>query len=569
MIHLLHRLLYRLLYRSSSRILNRLPDRWVLVALLISAFALLPMVTLSVLSVNDTRELWQHLLSTVFWTYLINTLLLCIGVALLTTLLGTSTAWLVTRFHFPLRSLYVWALLLPLAVPGYVLAFVITDQLEYAGPVQKALRHIFEWQTARDYWFPEIRSVGGATLVLSLVLYPYVYLLARSAFIEQTTQLYDISRTLGKNQWQSFFRVVLPLARPAIVVGVTLALMETLNEYGTVAYFAVPTLTTGLVDVWMNLGNLAGAAQIAIMLVSVALLLLLLERVSRSRGRFFQLTGQSPCVAAKPLPLKTGLLASAICLLPLALGFILPAVVLADYALDLIINSDGNSLQNYWRSTWTSLRLAAYAALFTTLLGVLLSYGVRLSKSVRVRWLAELSTVGYAIPGAVLAIGILWPMGLLDNWIDGLATDYFNVSTGLLVTGSMVALVLAYALRFIALSYRTLDAGLTKVTFDMDDASRALGKSHLYTLTRIHLPLLKPALLTSLLLIFVDTMKELPITLILRPFNVETLATQVWDQASQEQLAQSSLAALTIVLAGILPVIVMSISITKRPSHGN
>ncbi|MGY5452132.1 ABC transporter permease [Agarivorans sp. MS3-6] len=537
-------------------------DRWVWIAVSIALLAFVPVITLVKLSWANNLEIWQHLLDTVFWIYVKNTVLLCIGVAFFTSLIGTGAAWLVTRFDFPLKSMLVWGLLLPLAVPSYILAFVITDQLEYAGFVQKSLRALFGWQTARDYWFPEIRSIQGAIAVLSLVLYPYVYLLARAAFVEQAAQLFEMSRCLGKSQTQSFFNVALPLARPAIVVGVTLALMETINEYGTVEFFAVPTLTAGIFDVWLNMSSLSAAAQIAMMLVSFSILLLGLERYSRNAGKFYKLTGQSPAMFAEPLKGAKAWLATGLCLLPIGLGFLLPIAVLSNYALR---NLD-SGLEQYMSSAWNSFSLAAMAAIVTTVLGLLLAYGVRLSKSAKMRSIAEAATLGYAIPGAVLAVGILYPLGLLDNALDRLMTAWFDYPLGLLFTGTGGALVLAYSLRFIALSYRTLDASLSKITPEMDDASRVLGAQSGRTLWRIHLPLIRPSLLTAMLLVFVDTMKELPITLILRPFNFNTLSTQVWDLASLEQLEQSSLAALTILLAGIIPVIIMSRNIGSSGS---
>ncbi|WP_245587181.1 ABC transporter permease [Aliagarivorans marinus] len=535
-----------------------------MIACCIALFALLPLATLLWLSATPNAELWSHLLDRIFWVYLNNTLILCIGVALLTTLIGTSTAWLVTRFNFPLKRFLEWGLLLPLAVPSYILAFVITDQLEYAGFVQRSLRAIFGWQSARDYWFPEIRSMEGAIIVLSLVLYPYVYLLARAAFVEQAARLFEMSRCLGKTQTQSFFKVVLPMARPAIVVGLTLAMMETINEYGTVAFFSVPTLTAGIFDVWLNMSSLSGAAQLAMLLVVVAIVLLSLERYSRSAGKYYKLSGQSPRMLAEKLPLGRGLICTFYCLLPITLGFLLPVGVLGNYSL----RSLDSDLTVYFQNAWNSLSLSAMAAFFTMLMGVGLAYGVRLSKSPWMRWSAELATVGYAIPGAVLAVGILYPMGLLDNFLDGLSRRWFDYPLGLLITGSGAALVIAYSLRFIALSFRTLDASLTKITPQMDDASRSLGSNSGKTLWRIHLPLMRPSLLTAMLLVFVDTMKELPITLVLRPFNFNTLATQVWDRASLEQLEHSALAAITILLTGIIPVIFMSRNISRQQYAG-
>ncbi|WP_051482941.1 ABC transporter permease [Thioalkalivibrio sp. HK1] len=537
------------------------PDLWVLIALLIGALIAIPLGSILFVGFGPSSQpdsgIWAHLVSTVLWDYLSNTLLLMVGVGIGTVLLGASTAWLVTMYRFPGRSILSWALLLPLAVPGYILAFVITDQLEYAGTVQSALRAWFGWSSARDYYFPEIRSLGGAAIVLSLVLYPYVYLLARASFIEQGTALFEAGRCLGKGALSAFLTVALPLARPAIVVGASLALMETLNEYGTIDFFAVPTLAAGIFDVWLNMDRVRGAAQLASMLAAFALCLVALERISRKGRRFHDTTRRGrPPLTPTSLTGPSKIVASIWCALPVLLGFVLPALVLARYAIEFYAKTLD---ADYLDFVINSVFLAAWAALLTTAIGVALAYGVRLSSSRPVKSLAEFATIGYAIPGAVLAVGIVAPLGHIDRALDFIATQIFGMSSvGLLLSGTVVSLIVGYTVRFMALGYRTMDAGLARITPAIEGAARTLGASPSRSFAEVHFPLLRPSVSTAALLVFVDTMKELPLTLILRPFNYETLATFVYRYASDELLEECALGALTIVAAGIVPVILMS-----------
>jgi len=450
-------------------------------------------------------------------------------------------------------------------VPGYILAFVITDQLEYAGTLQSALRGMFGWTSARDYWFPEIRSIGGATVVLSLVLYPYVYLLARAAFLEQCFCLFEVSRTLGKGPFASFLKVALPMARPAIAVGVALALMETLNEFGTVEFFAVPTFTVGIFDVWLNMDSPTGAAQLACILVAFTLVMVSMERIARRKRRYHHTSARVRSLPDYPLSSAARVAAILCCSLPVLLGFVLPASVLLVYAIEF----HAETLQaDYFQYAWNSVRLSAITALAAAAIGVMLAYGVRLSSSRFIRNAAEVATVGYAVPGAVLAVGIMIPLGAMDNALDAASRQLFGIPLGLVLSGTAMALVVGYTARFMALSYRTVDASLSKVTTNMEGASRTLGAGPWRTLTRLHLPLIRPSLLTAALLVFVDTMKELPLTLILRPFNFETLATFVYQYASDELLEESALAALTIVLVGVAPVLLLSRAIaSSRPGQ--
>jgi iron(III) transport system permease protein len=540
-------------------------DRWTVLTLGIVGFIALPLGSVLVAAFGPNEDIWSHLAATVLPTYVANTVLLMLGVGIGTILIGTSTAWLVTMYRFPGRKVLSWALLLPLAVPSYVLAFVVTDQLEYAGALQSTLRAVFGWESARDYWFPEIRSIGGATLVLSLVLYPYVYLLARAAFVEQCFGLFEASRTLGVGPVRSFVKVALPMARPAIAVGVALALMETLNEYGTVEFFAVPTVTAGIFDVWLNMNSIAGAAQLATLLVVFAFALIFIERGSRRKQRYWHTTTRVQALPDYHLGRMPGMAALIWCAVPVLLGFVLPAAVLAKYSLSFYqetLNAE------FLLFAWNSIKLASWAAIAAAMLGILLAYGVRLSRNRAIRGAAEAATIGYAVPGAVLAVGIMVPLGVVDNSVDALSRELFGVPLGLVLSGSAAALVVGYVVRFMALGYRTVDASLAKITPSMEGAARTLGAGPGATLWRVHLPLIRPSVLTAVLLVFVDTMKELPLTLILRPFNFETLATFVYQYASDELLEECALGALTIVGVGVAPVILLSMSIARsRPGH--
>ncbi len=508
-------------------------------------------------------NIWPHLAATVLPTYLKNTAVLMIGVGLGTFIVGTGTAWLVTMHRFPGRRIFEWALLIPMAVPAFIIAFVYTDLMEYAGPVQQALRALFGWTSPRDYWFPEIRSVGGAITMMTLVLYPYVYLLARSAFLEQSICTLEVSRTLGCTPWQSFYRVALPLARPSIVVGLALVLMETLNDYGTLAFFSVQTLTTGMYNVWLIMGNRPGGAQVACVLLLVVISLLLAERRSRAHRAYQNSGTRMRPVEGSLLSGWRGWLAMVACALPVLLGFVVPASVLARHALNRFSESWTPKFVQYAAN---SLTLAFTAAVAALIIGLFLAYAVRLGRGKTLTWFVRLASLGYAVPGTVLAIGILVPFGALDNAVDASMRAWFGISTGLMLSGTTFALIFAYVVRFLALSYGTVEAGLGRVRPSLDMAARTLGATPGTCLWRVHLPIVKGSLLTAALLVFVDVMKELPATLLLRPFNFDTLATFVFQFASSEQLEASALAALSIVIAGLVPVIVLSRSISKARS---
>lgn len=501
--------------------------------------------------------------STVLPHYIWTTIFLMSGVGLGTLIIGTGTAWLVTMCRFPGRRFFEWALVLPLAVPAYVIAYVYTDLLEFSGPVQVVLRDFFGWGNRQDYWFPEIRSLGGAITVMTLVLYPYVYLLARAAFLEQSVCVLEVSRTLGKTPWQSFREVAFPLARPAVIAGVSLVMMETLNDFGTVDYFAVATFTAGIYDVWLNMGSVSGAAQLAAVMMTFVIALIGMERLAR-RGRRFHHTGTKYSVLPDMVLRRSkAWLATVSCALPIALGFLTPAIVLADYSLDFYEDALAGNFLTYMRN---SLALATISAALAVLIGLFLAYAVRLRNSTILQGAARIASIGYAVPGAVLAIGVMLPLTYLDHAINNTIEDLTGFSTGLILSGTVFAMVLGYLVRFLALSFGTLEASLGKITANMDGAARTLGHGPTSTLVRVHIPIMWSSVLTAAILVFVDVMKELPMTMLLRPFNFETLATYVHQFASDELLEESALGALSIVAAGIIPVIILSAAITRsRP----
>jgi iron(III) transport system permease protein len=425
------------------------------------------------------------------------------------------------------------------------------------------LRDVFGWTTRRDYWFPEIRSLGGAITMMTLVLYPYVYLLARAAFVEQSVCVLEVSRTLGKTPWRAFVQVALPLARPAIVVGVTLALMETLNDFGTVDYFAVPTFTRGIYDVWLNMNNVAGAAQLAVVLLLVVLLLLAVERLARGGQRYHHTSTRYRALPSYRLSGGRACLAFLVCLLPPTLGFAVPAAILAGYTLQM---PGGSFAQDFWRFAWNSLSLSLIAAALAVGIGLFLVYGVRLGSGQGLRRAVRFAGIGYAVPGAVLAVGIMIPLAALDNAVDGLARQTLGWSTGLILSGTLFAIVYGYLVRFLALSLGTVEAGLAKITTGIDGAARTLGLGPFQTMVKVHLPIMRGSILTAAILVFVDCMKELPITILLRPFNFDTLATYVHQFASSDLLERCAPGALAIVAVGILPVIALSRTIGRsRP----
>ncbi len=475
-------------------------------------------------------------------------------------IIGVSTAYLISTYTFPLRKHFQWLLLLPLAIPAYVIAYLYTDLLEFAGPIQKFLREIFAWKLATDYWFPNIRSMGGAIIMMGLVLYPYVYLMARASFIEQSISLREVSRLMGRSHLQTFRLVSFPIARPAIAIGVALALMETISDFGTVDFFAVQTLIHGLFDVWLNMNNLGGAAQIALVSLSFVLLLLGTEFYGRRRARFYQ--SNSRFKKSAPLALngvaKWG--ATALCLIPVLFGFLIPAAMLIHYAIAYFAQSWSSEFVNLFIN---SLLVSTLSAGFCAAIAVIIVYSKRLHKSRLLTLGARLACIGYTVPGAVLAVGIVIPLAYMDNATDAFLRANFGISSGLLLSGSLFALILSLIIRFLAIAIGSVESSFSKVSQSIDMASRTLGYTPLQTLRRHNLPLIKSGIFTAALIVFVDCMKELPATLLLRPFNFETLATHVYFIASDEQIERAALGSLFIVIAGLIPVIILSRTISR------
>ena len=535
------------------------------ISLTLAVLVALPVLAVGAnLLTGGTGETWRHLLATVLPEYVSNSIWLCLGVGLGVAAMGTGAAWLVALNDFPGRRTAEWALLLPMAMPAYVLAYTYTDFLQFVGPVQSSLRENFGWSRG-GYWFPDVRSLGGAIVLFSCVLYPYVYLLVRTAFLERAGGMIEAARALGLSPWQGFWRVSIPLARPAIAAGMALALMETLADYGTVAYFAVQTFTTGIYRAWFSLGDRVAAAQLAAALLGFVALLILLERVSRGRARYHDNSGRRRATR-QVLTGWHALLAQLGCAIPIVIGFLLPALLL----LRLAAGDAGEQAEGFAARflilARNSFVLAALAAVLAALLALLLGFAARDGK-VLPRFAARIVGLGYAVPGSVIAVGVLIPVTRLDHLLAGLWQQLTGVNPGLILTGGIAALVYAYLARFLAIALQTVDAGLGRITPSMEAAARSLGSRPAETLRRVHLPLLRGSLLTAALLVFVDVMKELPATLVMRPFNFDTLATQTFTLAADERLAEASNAALAIVVVGLLPIMLLARQIAAGRSE--
>ncbi|MDV4145478.1 ABC transporter permease [Shimia sp. FJ5] len=533
----------------------RVPSIWSIGALVIAAIVLLPIAAVVVLALNPTENIWGHLISTTLPRYMRNTVVLMLCVGLVAASIGTVAAWLVTRYRFPGVGWLQWALLLPLAIPAYVGAYALVDFLEYAGPVQTGLRTLFGWQSARDYWFPEIRSLGAAILVLSASLFPYVYILARAAFREQSGAGEEVARSLGAGAFERFWRVGLPMARPAIAAGTAIVMMETVNDFGTVDYFAVQTLTTGIFSVWLESNNAGGAAQLACVVLALVILLVTMEKVSRRKLRYFSMTTRQR--RPEPTELHGGAkwIATLACLMPFLIGFVLPISVITSHAIG---NFERWSDPMLLRALGNTLMVGGLASVITVAAGVFLVYGVRLSGRRMPRLLLPLTTIGYAAPGAVLAVGILIPLALLDNHLADSLEALTGQSMGLLLTGSSFAIVLAYCVRFFAIAQGAADGAMGRVTPSLAMAARSLGRTKGQVLGDVYYPLIRTTIGSALLLVFVDCVKELPATMLLRPFNFDTLATQVHDQASLENLGDASPGAVLIMLVGLCAVALLA-----------
>jgi iron(III) transport system permease protein len=532
-------------------------------ALVAAALVATPVLVLVARSFTPTGDLWAHLASTVLADYVATSLILAVGVGLGCAVTGTAVGWTVAMYRFPGRTLFAWALLLPLAMPAYILAFAYTDALQFAGPVQTWLRATFAWRRG-DYWFPEIQSLGGAIFVLVSVLYPYAYLLTRTAFAQQSASVIEASRTLGHGPWTAFRRIALPLARPAIVAGVTFAIMESLADFGTVTYFGLSTFTTGIFRTWYALESPAVAAQLSMGLLAFVFLAMALERASRGDPRRRLVADRGRTVSPPHLRGWAAVLAIVVCTLPIFCGFVAPAL----YLLWMSFKS-GEVIETARLLVLArnSALLGVLSAIVAVALATRVGFGVRVATNPMPSRIARFAMLGYATPGAVVGIGILIAVGWFDNAVDAAAKSLFGIGTGLVVGGTLVAIVYGHMVRFFAVAYGAVDAGFARIAPNLDAAARTLGQSARGVLHRIHLPLLRGSLLAAAILVFADVIKELPATMILRPFNFDTLATEAFQRATTERLDEAALPSLLIVAVGLIPVWLLSRQLNKAVSR--
>ncbi len=523
-------------------------DPWFLAAGIVALLVATPILVVLSSLLTPSLDVWAHLWETQLLELVRNTFLLIIGVGSGVLVLGTGLAWLVTMYRFPGREIFEWLLILPLAIPAYVIGFVFLAIFDYAGPVQSRLRALL----GPDIWFPDFASYGGVTLVMTLVLYPYVYMLARTAFMEQAAGTMEAARSLGARPLAVFWNVALPLARPSIAAGLAFALMETLADFGTVAIYGYPTFTVAVYRVWYGLFDRAAATELAGILMMFALGLYLMERMARGHARFFQTEGTVRPAVAKRLCGWRAWAATGVVGLVVGVAFVLPVLQLS-----LWVAGSAEFDARYREFLFTTLMLGGVTAVLAVAVAVLVAYGLRLSRNRIIPALARVASMGYALPGSVIAVGVLVPLAFVDRTLDGFLRATWGISSGLLLTGTMVTLIFAYLVRFLAVGFHTVEASLVKVTPNMDMAGRSLGVGKGGVLRRIHLPLIRGGLSAAALLVFVDVMKEMPATLLLRPFGYETLAVRVWQLTSESFWEAAALPALTIVAAGILPVMLL------------
>ena len=556
--------------RPAARMDRRSAVAPLLLAGLCAAAVVFPLlgVLASFVDLPASLDTLGHLAATVIPSAAAETLLLVALVAAGVIVLGSTSAWLVAAYDFPGRRVFEWALLVPMAMPAYIVAYAYTDFLQYSGPVQSALRAAFGWQRG-DYWFPEIRSVPGAAFVFTVALYPYVYLLARTAFLARTASMADAARSLGYSPLRSWWHVNLPMARPALAAGAALALMETVADYGAVSYFGLQTFTTAIYRAWFSLGDRIAASQLASVLLAVVLLLMAFELRARGRARFVSAPNSARPAQRALLQGVRGSAALLACCLPLAAGFVVPMAILIGLAAPALHELDPS---RYLQWLWHSVALGGGAALIAIAVALALAYAVRLlprgGPARAVALASRLMNLGYAVPGIVIAVGILLPMAAFDNALDAWLKARFGVGTGLLVTGTVAALLYAYVVRYFAVAFQPIEAGLARITQAMDASARSLGASPREVFARVHLPLLAPSLFASALLVFVDVMKELPATLVLRPFNFDTLAVIAYQLAADERLGEAAIPSLTIVAVGVIPVVMLSRAITRSSQPG-
>lgn len=527
---------------------------WSAGAILIAVLVVLPIGSVIWIAFHPTENIWPHLIGTTLPRYARNTAFLMAGTGLLAAAMGAGAAWLVTMYRFPLVRFLDWALFLPLAIPAYIGAYAVADFLDYAGPLQVMLRHAAGWTSARDYWFPEVRSLPGAIIVLAAAQYPYVYLLARAAFREQPGGSYEVARSLGAGPARLFLAIGLPLARPAIAAGTAIVMMEAVNDFGVVDYFGVQTLTTGIFTVWLQSSNAGGAAQIACVVLGVMLLLVALEKLSRRNLRYYQSARQTRPVTPQPLRPLAGWIATGLCLVPILAGFVLPALVILGHAAD---HPKAWVSKGLGMALFHTLSVSGLAAILTVMAALFMVYGVRLTGRRLPRLVLPATTIGYAAPGAVLAVGTLVPVAALDHRVADLIQALTGHDPGLILLGSSAVIVFAYSVRFFAIAQGSADAAFGRVSPSLPMAARSLGRTTGGVLSSVYLPLMRGSVVSALLLVFVDGVKELPATLLLRPFNYETLATRVHDKASLENIGDAAPPALLVIAVGMIAVTIL------------
>lgn len=531
-------------YLSSNR---RPASVWRLIPFLVAALVLIPIGTILSSFFAPTSDIWQHLVETTLLSLLINTFWLALGVVSGTALLGVSLAWLTAVCEFPGRKLFSWALLLPLAVPAYVTAFVVLGLFDFTGPVQSAFR---SW-LGPDAWFPEVRGRMGVITVMVLAFYPYVYLLARNAFLTQGKRSLEASQSLGLNRTQGFFRVALPMARPWIAGGVMLALMETLADFGTVAVFNYDTFTTAIYKAWFGMFSLPAASQLASLLLVIVFALIVMEQQIRIRMRYAEVkqSARSDRIALSGWRSAT---ATALASGTLFFAFLLPIGQLVIWAANSLVQ-DLDS--RYLDFLWHSLLLSTLAALLTCTVALLLVYATRRHPDAATRNAVRIATLGYALPGTVLAVGMFVPLASLDNWIGEVTLQLFQIETGLMIQGTLAIMLLAYLTRFLAVSHSPIDSAMQRITSSIDEASMSMGINGWMMLRRVHLPILKSGIFTAGALVFVDVMKEMPITLMTRPFGWDTLSVRIFEITSEGAWEQAALPAVALVISGLIPII--------------
>lgn len=546
-----------------SPVFARGHKRFVILSFLVSLIIILPIISLVVLAFGGESDGFSHIIKNVLPRAGPTTLILLAETGALAALAGFISAWLVSFYEFPGRKIFSWALMLPLAVPTYLAAYGFVEFFSFTGPIQTAIRAIGGYTSIREYWFFDIRTPTGAAVVLSLVLYPYVYMAVRSVFYFQGARIVESARAMGASRSKVLFQVLLPMARPAVVLGVTLALMESINDIGAMEYLGVETLTFSVYSVWLNQNDMAGAAQLALFLLVVVFALIKLERWARQGRKFHdERTGSfGSHYRREKLTGLQSLLAVLFTLMPILLGFGIPFFIMAGYAWTYL---DEGFDPRLWNALLTSIGFASVAAVITVLLAVLMAYSVRVTKNGSIAFLVRLASIGYAIPGTIVALGIFLPLAMLDNYVDGQMRQWVGISTGLLITGSGATIILAYVVRFMAMGEGSVDNGLRKISPRIDMASRSLGKTPFQTMRQVLLPILSPAMATGFLLVFIDSLKELSATITLRPFGVNTLSTYIYDYASRSRVEETGMASLIVMTAGIIPVILIMRTMLDR-----